>query len=311
MAGGVILAAGLALTAAASHIAVAIVGYVAVGAGVSCVYVPAVANVGGWFVRQRVQAIGIAVTGIGAGTVVGPIATAALVDAIGWRSTQVWLGIAAMLALVACATAMPAAARGRRVSATWRIRQLAGDRVFRVLYASGFAIGLVLYVPFVFIASMAEQAGATPIRAAALISVIGFASTAARVLFGFLAGRIGVVAAYKATTITTWASFLIWLPSRSFWVLLVFAVVFGAGYGGSIALMPAILGHYYGVESLGTAAGAMFTSASVGALLGAPLAGFIIGASGGYLLATVVTFAIATLGTIWQVFLPRVHPAIQ
>ena len=38
------------------------------------------------------------------------------------------------------------------------------DRVFRVLYASGFAIGLVLYVPFVFIAPMAEQSGVTPIR---------------------------------------------------------------------------------------------------------------------------------------------------
>ena len=204
-----------------------------------------------------------------------------------------------------------AAARGQRVAAGWRVRQLADDGVFRVLYASGFAIGLVLYVPFVFIAPMAEQYGVTPLRAAALISVIGFASTAARVLFGFLAGRIGVVAAYKATTITTWASFLIWLPSRSFWALLVFALVFGAGYGGSIALMPAILGHYYGVQSLGTVTGAMFTSASAGALIGAPLAGFIIGASDGYLLATVVAFAIATLGTVGQVFLPRVHPATQ
>jgi MFS family permease len=306
-AGGAILAAGLLLTAAAQHVATAVVGYLVVGVGVSCVYVPSVANVGAWFVRHRVQAIGIAVTGIGAGTVLGPIATAALVDAIGWRHTEVWLGAASVVVLVGCAAVMPAARRVRHVEATWTLRRLTGDPMFRVLYASGFAMGLVLYVPFVFVAPMAEQGGVTPLRAAALISVIGFASTAARVLFGLVAGRVGVVVAYKATTVTVWASFLIWLPSRSYWVLLVFALVFGAGYGGNIALMPAMLGHYYGVDSLGTVTGVMFTSASIGALLGAPLTGLLIGASGGYLLPTVATFVVATVGTVGQVLLPATH----
>jgi MFS family permease len=307
--GGVIFAGGLALTAAAGHVATAVVGYLVVGVGVSCIYVPSVANVGAWFVRHRVQAIGIAVTGIGAGTVLGPIVTAALVDEIGWRRTEAWLGVAAMVVLVACAAVMPVAAHDRHASAIWTARRLAGDPMFRTLYVSGFLMGLVLYVPFVFVVPMAELNGVTSIRAAALISIIGFASTAARVLFGLVAGRVGVVAAYKATTLTTWAGFLIWLPSRSYWVLLVFALVFGAGYGGGIALMPAMLGHYYGVDSLGTVTGVMFTSASMGALLGAPLAGLLIEASGGYLLPVVVTFVIATLGAAGQVFLPKVHPS--
>jgi MFS family permease len=309
--GGVVLAAGLGLTSAAGHVATAVAGYLTVGVGVSCVYVPAVANVGAWFVRHRVQAIGVAVTGIGAGTVLGPIATAALVEAIGWRRTEAWLGVAAMVALVTCAALMPVATHGRRIAPLWTVRRLAGDPMFRLLYVSGFAMGLVLYVPFVFIAPMAQDGGVTPIRAAALISVIGFASTAARTLFGLVAGRVGVVAAYKATVVTTWAAYLIWVPSRSFGVLLVFAVVFGAGYGGGIALLPAVLGHYYGIDSLGTVTGAMFTSASVGALLGAPLAGLLAGVSGGYALPVAVTLAVATLGTAGQVFLPATHRAGQ
>jgi MFS family permease len=306
-AGGTVLAGGLALTAAAGHVATAVVGYLVVGVGVSCVYVPAVANLGAMFVRHRVQAVGIAVTGIGAGTVLGPIVTAALVDSIGWRRTEAWLGLACMVVLLACAVVMPVAARGRGVAATWNLRRLAGDPMFRLLYVSGFAGGLALYVPFVFIAPMAEQGGVPPVRAAALISVIGFSSTAARVVFGLVAGRVGVVAAYKATTVTTWAAFLIWVPSRSYWVLLVFALLFGAGYGGNIALTPAMLGHYYGVDNLGTVTGVIFTSASVGALLGAPLAGLLVDASGGYQLATVVTFAIATLATTGPLFLPGTH----
>jgi MFS family permease len=306
-AGGTVLAGGLAVTAAAGHVAAAVVGYLLVGIGVSCVYVPTVANVGAMFVRHRVLAVGIAVTGIGAGTVLGPIVTAALVDSIGWRRTEAWLGAASMVVLLACAAVMPVAARGRSATAGWNLRRLAGDPMFRLLYISGLAGGLTLYVPFVFVAPMAEQGGVTPIRAAALISVIGFSSTAARVVFGLVAGRVGVVAAYKAATVTTWAAFLVWVPSRSYWVLVVFALVFGAGYGGTIALTPALLGHYYGVHSLGTVTGVIFTSASVGALLGAPLAGLLVDASGGYLLATVVTFAIATLATIGPLFLPDTH----
>jgi MFS family permease len=304
-AGGVVFAAGLALTAAAGHVATAVVGYLAVGVGVSCVYVPTVANAGAWFVRHRVQAIGIAVTGIGAGTVLGPIATAALVDVVGWRRTVMSLGIAGMVVLLACAAVMPVATRSRHHAATWTARRLTREPTFRLLYCSGFAIGLVLYVPFVFIAPMAERTGATSIQAAALISVIGLASTAARVLFGLVAGRIGVVAAYKATTITIWAAFLIWVPSRSFGVLLAFALIFGAGYGGNIALMPALLGHYYGIDSLGTVTGVMFTSASIGSLFGAPLAGMLLGVTGDYLLPAAVAAAIATLGAAAQVFLPR------
>lgn len=307
VAGGTGLAAGLAVTAAAGHVATAVVGYLVVGIGVSCVYVPTVANVGAMFVRHRVQAVGIAVTGIGAGTVLGPIVTAALVGAIGWRRTEACLGVASIVVLLVCAAVMPVAARGRDVTATWTARRLAADPMFRLLYVCGLMGGLVLYVPFVFIAPMAEQNGVTPIRAAALISVIGFSSTAARVAFGLVAGRVGVVAAYKATAVTTWVAFLIWVPSRSYWVLLVFALVFGAGYGGSIALMPAMLGHYYGIDSLGTVTGVMFTSASVGALLGAPLTGLLIGASGGYLLPAAVLLAIATLGTVGQVLLPGAH----
>jgi hypothetical protein len=53
----------------------------------------------------------------------------------------------------------------------------------------------------------------------------------------------------------------------------------------------------------------LFTSASVGALLGAPLIGLIVGASGGYLLPALVTLAIATLGSVGQVFLPSRIPS--
>jgi hypothetical protein len=62
------------------------------------------------------------------------------------------------------------------------------------------------------------------------------------------------------------------------------------------------------VENLGTASGALYTSASVGSLLGAPLAGLIIGAGGRYLLMSVAVLAVPSLRTFGQLRLPEAHP---
>ena len=66
-------------------------------------------------------------------------------------------------------------------------------------------------------------------------------------------------------------------PTR---VLVVFALVLGVGYGGYVALSPAVLAHFYGTQRLGSVLGALYTSGGVGVLMGPPVAGFIIGHSG-------------------------------
>jgi predicted MFS family arabinose efflux permease len=259
--------------------------------------------VGRWFERYRARAIGIAVTGIGVGTVLGPVITAVLVDRFGWRQTDRMLAGVALSVLMVCAVVTPRSRREAGAVSAWPVRRLAQDRAFQILYVSGFLQGLALFVPIVFLAPMAQHIGFSPARAAALVGAIGIASTLSRVLFGVIADRVGVLFAYKAATFTLWLGFLVWLPSRSFGGLLVVAVVFGAGYGGIIALMPALLGTYFGVDSLGTASGTMQTSASVGSLLGPPLAGLLLGPTDRYGLTIVVVFVMSTLGTFGQLSL--------
>jgi hypothetical protein len=53
------------------------------------------------------------------------------------------------------------------------VRRLVRDRVFRVLYVSGFLQGLALFVPIVFLAPMAQHYGMSAARAAALVGAIG------------------------------------------------------------------------------------------------------------------------------------------
>ena len=66
-----------------------------VGLGVGCAYVPAIGAVQRWFVRRRGFASGLAVSGIGVGTLLMPPLASYLIEAVGWRAAYLVLGILA------------------------------------------------------------------------------------------------------------------------------------------------------------------------------------------------------------------------
>ena len=71
------LAFGLVGTARAGSLGIALGMHgIGVGIGVACAYVPMVALVGAWFERRRTLALGVAVAGIGVGTLALPPAAA-------------------------------------------------------------------------------------------------------------------------------------------------------------------------------------------------------------------------------------------
>src|SRR5439155_3482964 len=84
--------------------------------------------------------------------------------------------------------------------------------------------------------------------------------------------------------------------------LLIFALVMGVGYGGFIALSPAVAAELFGVEGLGGTIGLLYTGAGVGALVGPPMAGFLIDATGSYRGAIAAAMGLAVAG--WLVLLP-------
>src|SRR5579862_8369957 len=102
--GAVGMGVGLALTSMIDRLWVGYITYgVGVGVGVACAYVPMVAVVGGWFLRRRNTALGIAVAGIGFGTIFGAPIAAALIAHLGWRATYVVFAIASAAILIGCA----------------------------------------------------------------------------------------------------------------------------------------------------------------------------------------------------------------
>jgi MFS family permease len=150
------------------------------------------------------------------------------------------------------------------------------------MYVATLLASVALFVPLVFLPTAAVAGGASPVAAAALIGVIGVASTLGRLVIGALADRAGRVRTFQASFAVLAASFPIWLVGSSWPWLVAFAIVLGTGYGGWIALQPTVLAGLFGVHGLGGLVGLNYTAAGIGALVGPPLAGVLVDATGSF-----------------------------
>ena len=107
-------------------------GYVTYGLGVgiaaACGYVPMVAVVGGWFEQHRAVAVGLAVAGIGVGTLVMSPVSAALIDRWGWRDTYVFFAVGGAGVMLACVPLVGRPTSRRRLAAAVSVRGCVGER---------------------------------------------------------------------------------------------------------------------------------------------------------------------------------------
>lgn len=297
--GAAAISIGLLGTAATPNLYLGYLSYgVGVGLAIACGYVPMVATVGGWFAKRRAMAMGVAVAGIGLGTLVGAPLSARLIETTSWRTTFVIYAIGcSTLLLVASIPARfgPAAQPSARPRS---LRELFGIADFRVLYLSSLCVTLGLFIPFVFLATYAEDRGIGSVAAASLVGMIGGSSVVGRLGLGGLADRFGPLRLYRFSFTTMAASHLLWLVAgSSLTMLVIYAVVLGFGYGGFIAISPAVVADRFGLENLGGTLGTVYTSAAIGSLTGPPLAGLLIDATG-YSAAIVAAALVSGLGTL-------------
>ncbi len=89
--------------------------------------------------------------------------------------------------------------------------------------------------------------------------------------------------------------FLLWWSTGAWWLLALFAVVFGICYGAYVALLPTIVMDLYGARSVSGIIGCLYTGCGFGTLLGPWLAGRAYDALGAYDLPIVAGAAFAFL----------------
>jgi MFS family permease len=317
-AGALFAGGGVILTAFIPRLWFAYLTYsVGVGIGVSCSYVPLVTMIAGWFDRHRNTALGLAISGIGAGTLTIPPLSGELIVHFGWRRAYVILGVAAGALLMLCAALSKRPPAGAQHVARPRLGQFIRDPNFIVLYLSSALANIATAIPFVFLPVYARDHGISEVGAAALISFIGLTSMLGRVGLGTLADRVGLIRLYQATVLALGLSYFIWLAAHGYPMMVLFALAMGASYGGYVALSPAVVAELFGVAGMGVVLGTLYTSIAVTALFGPPIVGAIIDRTGSYQLGILFTIAATAAGFLVLLALrPRrvaageVHPAL-
>jgi OFA family oxalate/formate antiporter-like MFS transporter len=309
--GMLLTGAGLALAGMAQSLWQVYAAYgLGVGLGVGFSYVPAIGAVQRWFVRRRGFASGLAVSGIGVGTLVMPPLAAYFIGQLGWRDAYLLLGglaaaIGAGMALLVendprdrglCPDGDRASPGAAATTAGASVMEAVRSPRFIALYAACLICSFGLFVPFVHLVPYALDHGVAPASAVLLLSIIGIGSTGGRFLLGGLADRIGRLPSLVASFAGMALALAIWAVSTGFWPLAAFACAYGVFYGALVALLPAVVMDRFGGRNVSGIIGVLYTSVGIGTLIGPSAAGFAFDASHSYTLtivASIVADAIA------------------
>ena len=266
-AGMLCIAAGLMAASLAGSLNGVILAYgLGVGLGIGLVYTPAIACVQPWFTRRRGAAAGLASAGIGAGTLVVPLAIAALLLRMDWRGTLQALAAGVLLlglaATVLLRRAPAATAQGGRAVAGHTLGQSLRSPSFRWLYLMCLLASPSMFVPFAHVSAAARDLGVSDVRAVGLVGLIGIGSLTGRFAIGALADRIGRPITLMLMQVSLGASLALWGLAGGYPAFAVFALWMGLSYGGIVSLMPALCMDFFGARAVSSIIGVLYTGAA-------------------------------------------------
>lgn len=267
---------------------------VVAAAGLGIVYVVAYATTPRWFDRRRGLATAVATSGGGVGILVGPPLASTLIGAVGWQDAYLGLTVAfgAVLSLVTLVFADHPAALGVDASAEfggtaqeatdrgWRdqladVRGVAWSRPFALLFLGYLFLGVPLYLVTVHVVEFAASAGIGRATGVLAVSVVGAMNVVGKFLVGPAADRVGTTHALATCGALMGGATLLLAVVRSPAVVLGVVVLFGVGYGGSIALLSPLIAELFGVGDIN----ALFGLTSVAFALSGSLVPYLAGAS--------------------------------
>jgi MFS family permease len=295
-----------------------------IGIGIGFAYAPSMGVVQRWFVKRRGLASGLAVAGIGLGTLGMPVFSAALIHWSNWRTAYLAMSILVFICGVIAAviisespekrglvpdgeevevgagdappeTFKPKATSTREISLKDALR----TKPFWLLYAGSFSFGLGLFIPFVHLIPFSNDLGLPNSTGVMLFSLIGVGSLLGRFLLGSIADKLGRRLSLALMYAGAAAIFAWWLVAANAWQLAVFAFIFGASYGGYVAILPAVTADYFSGPNISGIIGMIYTSVAVGNLIGPTVAGLIFDLLQSYtipILASMITSLLAAVG---------------
>jgi MFS family permease len=212
---------------------------------------------------------------------------AAGIEAIGWRSTMLWLGVLLLAIVLPVVTVLLRGARRPRgepppsLPQTFRLAFRA--RGFVLLWWAYVICGVTtLGLVHTHVVAYGVDRGLTEVGAAGILSLIGLFDIVGLIVAGRIADRWGgrrpLIAAFLIRALA-----LLWLTTAaSEPALIAFALLFGLTDMATIPFSAAATAEMFGPRMIGLLVGLLAVAHQTGAALGSYLAGWGYGLLGGY-----------------------------
>lgn len=257
--------------------------------GSSAAFGPLMADASLWFRRRRGIAVALAASGnYLAGAVWPPILTA-LIEAHGWRTTHIIVGLVCLVTMAPLALllrARPPGSRGGPVAAgdagQERPLGLSRNGLTAVLCVAGVACCIAMAMPQVHIVAYCGDLGYGVARGAEMLSIMLAFGIVSRVASGLIADRIGGLRTLLLGSVLQGISLSLFLFFDSMASLYVLSALFGLMQGGIVPSYAVIVREHFPAKEVGTRVGIVLFATLLGMAGGGWVSGLIFDMTGSY-----------------------------
>lgn len=284
-----LLSVGYVLTAIAPSLFLFALPHLLIGIGASVTFAPMMADLSHWFTRRRGIAVTVAASGnYVAGAIWPPIVQYSM-SSIGWRPTQIWIGIfvlAATLPLtlifrrrIAFSVSTASHAASGAVSHALKISP---NALMIALSVAGVACCVAMSMPQVHIVAYCGDLGYGAARGAEMLSLMLGFGIISRVASGFVADRIGGAGTLLIGSFLQGVALFLYLFFDGLASLYGISILFGLFQGGIVPMYAVIVRQYFPPEEAGIRVGIVIFSTIAGMAFGGWLSGLIFDYTGSY-----------------------------
>ncbi len=293
---------------------------VVIGMAISGSIVPLTSTIARWFSARRGLMMSIMVSGIGLGTLIIPPLSSQLVAHYGWRQSYAIVGIVAGIITMLVSQGLrrephiaaksiatedkPRQAVPNMQISGFTTSQAIRTRQFWITFFMLASFGFYMQTIMVHIAPYALGQGFLQDDAARFLAIIGGVSVLGRLTMGILSDRIGNKKGFVTVFLLMAISLFCLTFFKQPYILYLFAVLFGFGYGGESPLRPLIVAEQCGLKAHGELHGIILCGVAIGGALGPAIVGRTFDLTGNYQVGLLTSTILATISLMLSFILP-------
>lgn len=289
------------------------------GIGASSLNIPVMVTISRWFIKKRGLMIGIVQAGNGVGGFIFPLISGWLIINHGWRSAYGILGVITLVGIITGGYFLKRDPKemnefpdgeiiyqnnaGGNINPSFKEIDIPFKRAFLrkqfwMIAGLYFAFGFCRTTFLAHIAAHVQDLGFSLKDGANILACITGASMFGRIGMGRISDKIGNRRSFMISFAITSFSLFLGLIATKLWLLYLFSLLFGFGWGNQAVLRVSLTSEVFGLTSLGLIMGILVFSESGAATFGSFFAGYIFDAFHSYSPVFLIGIGISVIGII-------------